>query len=92
VLDPLHHQGKSRARKPDLQFRGLESNQHRRVQSPASYLLDDPGVAEEGFEPPRPKATAFETAASAVSATRPFVGQAARLPHCGQASRLPNVK
>ena len=28
------------------QFRGLESNQHRRVQSPASYLLDDPGMGE----------------------------------------------
>ena len=34
------------------QFRGLESNQHRRVQSPASYLLDDPGmnvIALAGF-------------------------------------------
>src|SRR5206468_2773344 len=25
-------------------FRGLESNQHPRVQSPMSYQLDDPGV------------------------------------------------
>jgi hypothetical protein len=27
-----------------FQFRGLESNQHPRVQSPMSYQLDDPGV------------------------------------------------
>ena len=27
------------------QFRGLESNQHQRVQSPMSYRLDDPGIA-----------------------------------------------
>lgn len=35
-------------------FRGLESNQHWRVQSPSSYPLDDPGikgVSWAGFEP-----------------------------------------
>lgn len=26
-------------------LRGLESNQHKRVQSPMSYRLDDPGIA-----------------------------------------------
>ena len=26
-------------------FRGLESNQHWRVQSPSSYRLDDPGIS-----------------------------------------------
>lgn len=29
---------------PRGQFRGLESNQHQRVQSPMSYRLDDPGI------------------------------------------------
>ena len=53
------------------QFRGLESNQHPRVQSPPSYRLDDPGVAEEGIEPSRLLAAAFETTASTGSATRP---------------------
>jgi hypothetical protein len=39
------------------QFRGLDSNQHRRVQGPPPYQLGDPGidpVAEEGVEPSRP--------------------------------------
>jgi hypothetical protein len=49
-----------------FQFRGLESNQHQRVQSPMSYQLDDPGISAlldtapmpkvrgEGFEPSSP--------------------------------------
>jgi hypothetical protein len=49
-----------------FQFRGLESNQHQRVQSPMSYRLDDPGISKlfdtaaplkvrgEGFEPSSP--------------------------------------
>jgi hypothetical protein len=48
------------------QFRGLESNQHQRVQSPMSYRLDDPGISQlldtatlaqvrgEGVEPSSP--------------------------------------
>src|SRR5262249_47524458 len=49
-----------------FQFRGLESNQHRQVQSLLSYRLDDPGISDlldtetshkvrgEGFEPSSP--------------------------------------
>jgi hypothetical protein len=46
----------------NCQFRGLESDQHSRLQRPLSYLLDDPGinqVAREGLEPSRPVGTAF---------------------------------
>ena len=52
-------------------FRGLESNQHSRVQSLSSYRLDDPGitVAKEGFEPSRLATSWFEQGASASSAT-----------------------
>ncbi len=44
------------------QFRGLESNQHRRVQGPPPYQLGDPGidpVAGEGVEPSRPSRAQF---------------------------------
>ena len=36
-------------------FRGLESNQHQRVQSPMSYRLDDPGIAVFMTQPHIPR-------------------------------------
>ena len=89
-------------------FRGLESNQHWRLQRPLSYLLDDPGmkvrfpsltnaVADEGLEPSRRLTTALETAASAV----PPLGHCPFHPSsfilsssspCGFRSRLPSLK
>ena len=45
---PLNHpegrEGEAPAEPLCHQFRGLESNQHQRVQSPMSYQLDDPGI------------------------------------------------
>jgi hypothetical protein len=57
-IEPTNdHQGLSLAALPvcvPCQFRGLESNQHQRLQRPMSYRLDDPGIAEgEGVEPSR---------------------------------------
>ena len=40
------------------QLRGLESNQHQRVQSPMSYRLDDPGIKAH-------RSAVFKTAAIA---------------------------
>ena len=48
---------------PGIQLRGLESNQHQRIQNPTSYPLDDPGISDtftsakvrgEGVEPSSP--------------------------------------
>lgn len=42
------------------QFRGLESNQHLRVQSPSSYRLDNPGMSVIPSPNPLPRSTGGE--------------------------------
>jgi hypothetical protein len=76
-----------------FQFRGLESNQHQRVQSPMSYRLDDPGISKhfDTAAPPKVRGEGFEPSSPGSRPGSLPVSRSPRVP-CGSRTHLSGLE
>jgi hypothetical protein len=74
-------------------LRGLESNQHQRVQSPMSYRLDDPGICD-GFDTaalPKVRGKRFEPSSAGSRPGSLPISRSPRVP-CGNRTHLSGLE